>query len=121
MMLRTVPDEPDQVPRLDRFRAAHPDVRIAAGQTGWWQGRIPEPDGEVVITRYTLCDLLDKLDRLLPPAGGRGAVSIRYGTSWPGSPSRHAAPQERSGRDCPDARDPGLGFGSASRRRQPAS
>ena len=69
MMLRTVPDEPDQVPRLDRFRAAHLDVRIAAGETGWWQGRIPEPDGEMVITRYTLCDLLDKLDQLLPPAG----------------------------------------------------
>ena len=34
MMLRTVPDEPDQVPRLDRFRAAHLDVRIAAGETG---------------------------------------------------------------------------------------
>ena len=34
-------EQPDQVPRLDRFRAAHPDVRIAAGETGWWQGRIP--------------------------------------------------------------------------------
>ena len=25
--------------------------------------------GEMVITRYTLCDLLGKLDQLLPPAG----------------------------------------------------
>ena len=44
-------------------------MRIAAGETGWWRGRIPEPDGEMVIARYTLCDLLDKLDQLLPPAG----------------------------------------------------
>ena len=44
-------------------------MRIAAGETGWWQGRIPEPDGEMAITRCTLCDLLDKLDQLLPPAG----------------------------------------------------
>ena len=121
MMLRTVPDEPDQVPRLDRFRAAHPDVRIAAGETGWWQGRIPEPDGEMVITRYTLCDLL-KLDQCCRQPGTRSREhQVRHVLA--GSPSRHAAPQERSGRDSPDARDPGLGFGSGSSpwRRQPAS
>ena len=31
---------------------------------GTWQARIPEPDGETVITRYTLRELLDKLDEL---------------------------------------------------------
>ena len=35
----------------------------------------------MVITRYTLCDLLDKLDQLLPPAGeempGRRRTSRR--------------------------------------------
>lgn len=62
--LRPVPDEPDQVPRLIRFREAHPSVSIGAGK-GWWQAQIPEPKGETVITRYTLRELLDKFDELL--------------------------------------------------------
>ena len=33
--------------------------------TGWWQAVIPEPDGEIVTTRYTLRALLDKLDELI--------------------------------------------------------
>lgn len=65
--LRMVPDEPDQVVRLQRYRAAHPGVSVAAGQFGTWQALIPEPNGETVITRHRLCDLLDKLDEL---AGG---------------------------------------------------
>lgn len=63
-VLRKVPDEPDQVPRLSRFRQEHPGVVIGAGY-GWWQARIPEPSGEIVTTRFTLRDLLDKLDELL--------------------------------------------------------
>lgn len=63
--LRLAPDEADQVPRLAAFRAAHPDVVIGDGEFGTWEGRIPEPDGETVATRYTLKDLLDKLDKLL--------------------------------------------------------
>lgn len=59
--LRLVPDEPDQVMRLARFREAYPRVVIGAGR-GWWQAVIPEADGEQVITRYTLRELLDKLD-----------------------------------------------------------
>ena len=31
---------------------------------GWWQAVIPEPNGEQVITRYTLGQLLYKLDEL---------------------------------------------------------
>ncbi len=31
---------------------------------GVWQARIPEPDGEQIISRYTLRELLDKLDEL---------------------------------------------------------
>jgi len=62
--LRTVPEEPDQVLRLARFREAHPGVAVGAGY-GWWQGRIPEQNGETVITRYTLKALLDKLDELM--------------------------------------------------------
>jgi len=68
--LQAAPGDPDQVPRLHQFRLDHPDVAIAAGN-GWWQARIPEPDGELIITRYTLRELLDKLDQLaaIPPAG----------------------------------------------------
>ena len=62
-MLRLVPDEPDQVPRLARFRGQHPGILIREG-TGYWQAQIPEPAGETVITRYTLRELLDKLDEL---------------------------------------------------------
>jgi len=61
--LRAVPDEQDHVPRLARFREAHPDVMVGAGR-GFWQAVIPEPAGETVITRYTLRELLDKLDEL---------------------------------------------------------
>ncbi len=62
--LRMARDEPDQVPRLREFRAAHPDVIVEAGEFGTWQARIPEENGESVITRYVLRELLDKLDEL---------------------------------------------------------
>ena len=61
--LRLVPDEYDQVLRLNRFRKDHPAVVIAPGN-GWWQALIPAPDCEIVTTRYTLRALLDKLDEL---------------------------------------------------------
>jgi len=64
--LRLVPDELDQMIRLARFRAAQPDVIVGDGGFGTMQARIPEPNGETVITRYTLKELLDKLDELLP-------------------------------------------------------
>jgi hypothetical protein len=50
--------------RLQAFRTAHPDVVIGDGGFGTIQARIPEPDGETVITRYRLAELLDKLDEL---------------------------------------------------------
>ena len=62
--LRLVPDEYDQVLRLDRFRQDHPAIVVGAGN-GWWQAVIPAPDGEIVTTRYTLRALLDKLDELI--------------------------------------------------------
>jgi hypothetical protein len=61
--LSLVRDEPDQVPRLARFRDQHPGVLIREG-LGYWQAQIPEPAGETVITRYRLRELLDKLDEL---------------------------------------------------------
>ena len=62
--LRPDPDELDQVARLVSFRRAHPDVIVGDGGFGTMQARIPEPNGETVITRYTLRELLDKLDEL---------------------------------------------------------
>ena len=58
------PEEPDQVLRLHRFRRAHPEVIIGDGGFGTIQAGIPEPNGETVITRYRLRELLDKLDDL---------------------------------------------------------
>jgi hypothetical protein len=65
--LALVPDEPDQVLRLHHFQEEHPDVIIGGGD-GYRQARIPEENGETVITRYSLRELLDKLDGLI---GGR--------------------------------------------------
>ena len=62
--LRLAPDEWDQLPCLGQFCQRHPRVVIGAGE-GWWQARIPEPNGEIVTTRYTLRALLDKLDDLV--------------------------------------------------------
>lgn len=67
--LRLAPEEADQVPRLAAFRAAHPHVDIREGEFGTWHGRITEDGGETTAVRYTLRELLDKLDEL---TGGRG-------------------------------------------------
>ena len=64
LALRTVPDEPDQVARLRCFRKEHPGVSIYTG-VGYWQARVPEANGETVITRHFLEELLDKLGTLL--------------------------------------------------------
>jgi hypothetical protein len=53
------------VERLARFRAAYPEAVIDEGWAGTWQAIIPAPDGETVAVRYTLRELLDKLDTLL--------------------------------------------------------
>ena len=53
-----------RLPRLSRFRTKHPEVIIGDGGFGTVQARIPEPDGESVITRYTLRELLDRLDEM---------------------------------------------------------
>ena len=60
-----VPDELDQVFRLQEFRTGHPDVIIEKGEFGTWQARIPHPSGETITIRYTLRELLDRLCELL--------------------------------------------------------
>ena len=62
--------EPDQVLRLNQYHRDHPDVAVRAGQ-GYWQAQIPQRNGEIVITRYQLKDLLDKLDTLTGHPEGR--------------------------------------------------
>jgi hypothetical protein len=63
-------DEQEQLPRLRRFQASHPQVVIGTlGARGAWQARIPEPDGETVATRWHLRDLLDRLAELLGEPG----------------------------------------------------
>jgi hypothetical protein len=60
--LSLVPDEPDQVPRLARFRAAHPEVIILL------RGPMPKAwVGGRKIARRTLRDLLDELEEIFPP------------------------------------------------------
>ena len=54
--------EDDQVPRLLEFRKYHPDVTIELD--GFWRAVIPADNGETVICRYELRDVLDKLDEL---------------------------------------------------------
>ena len=62
--LQLAADEPDQMPRLREFRAAHPGVIIGSGGFGTWQARIPETNGETVAVCHTLRELLDRLDEL---------------------------------------------------------
>jgi hypothetical protein len=71
LRLQLVPDEPDQVLRLARFRQEHPGVIIGDGGFGTWQARIPETNGETATTRHTLRELLDRLDKLTAARDGQ--------------------------------------------------
>jgi len=72
--LRLAREEPGQVLRLHAFWAAHPEVIIGDGGFGVWQARVPEPSGEQVISRYTLRELLDKLNELTGEGSTSGSV-----------------------------------------------
>jgi len=65
-----LPDEPDQVFRLQEFCTAHPDVIVGKGEFGTWQARIPHASGEMVTIRYTLHELLDRLCELIAEQHG---------------------------------------------------
>ena len=59
------PPSENQVPRLQAFRAEHPDIEIAsladsgAGMWPAYQG------GKILVVKFGLCQLLDRLDELL--------------------------------------------------------
>lgn len=56
----------DQVPRLQAFRAAHPDIDIrppGRGRMLWTASR----GGSVLATGFDLKRILDQLDRLVTP------------------------------------------------------
>ena len=55
----------DQALRLKRFREQHPEAEIIL--CGPWQAAIPESDGERIIVRWELRDLLDALDARYAP------------------------------------------------------
>ena len=70
--LSLVPDEPDQVPRLERFRAEHPEVIILV------KGPMPKAYvDQRKIQRPTLRVLLDDLEEIFSPDAG---VARRKGT-----------------------------------------
>ena len=88
---RLLPDDGDQVVRLSRFRAAHPDVVVAAGEFGTWQARIPEGNGETIITRHRLGELLDRLGEVTgqPGPGLRGPRGAIPPAPRAGRPYQH--------------------------------
>jgi hypothetical protein len=75
--LPAVPAEQDQVPRLERFRAGHPEVVILLLGT-WPRAWV---DGQK-IEHPTLRGLLDELEEILP--------AERPAPSSPGSPQESA-------------------------------
>jgi hypothetical protein len=62
-------DGADQVLRMARFRRDHPGVIIGPGGFGTFQARWPEGSGEMITTRYTLRELMDRLDGLFARPG----------------------------------------------------
>jgi len=60
------PDYADQVPRREAFEAAHPEVEILY-HGPHWRAVIRRDGTEAEVVRYSLRQLLDKLDAVLAP------------------------------------------------------
>jgi len=59
------PPSEDQVPRLQAFRAEHPDIEIASpadSRTGMW---LAYQGGKIPVVKFGLCQLPGRLDELL--------------------------------------------------------
>jgi hypothetical protein len=94
-------DGPDELGRLRQFRAAHPDVLIGDGGFGTWQAIVRDVNGETVITRYALRELLDRLAVIFPdlPTARRlprqrSALSCRASTTGRGQRGAPGKPGE---------------------------
>jgi hypothetical protein len=61
---------PDQVTRRLQFEAAHPRVQIFFIGPAW-QAVIPRHDGEDILTRHELRDLLNALEKRLEEPSGQ--------------------------------------------------
>jgi hypothetical protein len=62
--LPVLPADEADLPRLEAFTAAHPDIAVGRDARMLWQARLPGVDGQV-ITRHWLGQLLDVLERAL--------------------------------------------------------
>jgi hypothetical protein len=76
--LSLVPDEPDQAPRLERFRTAHPEVVFVPPATPHdrWRavvrsGLIRGDGTRTTLGSWDLADLMDQLEEIYPPDGGQ--------------------------------------------------
>jgi hypothetical protein len=87
------PEDHELEMRLLRFQEAHPEVLFGGG-AGYRQALIPEENGETVITRYRLEELLDKLDTLISPpgAGETPGDGLAPGRKHPGARRRKDQP-----------------------------
>ena len=59
------PPSEDQVPRLQAFRAEHPDIEVASpadSHTGMWPAY---QGGKILVIKFGLRQLLGRLDELL--------------------------------------------------------
>ena len=59
------PPSEDQVPRLQAFRAEHPDIEIASpagSRTGMWSA---DRGGTILVVKFGLCQLPGRRDELL--------------------------------------------------------
>jgi hypothetical protein len=56
---------------IARLATAAPPLSVLIGDGfGTWQALVPEPNGETVVVRHTLGELLDRLTELLVEGGG---------------------------------------------------
>lgn len=98
-VVRGEPDYMDQVPRLASYRHAHPDAEILY-LGSWWQYILREGNGLTVVVRFTLEQLMDRLESLdaedrapLPPRGVTGRAGRHGGkrAAAPGGPPASSA------------------------------
>ena len=83
------PPSEDQMPRLQAFRAEHPDIEIAGpagSRTGMWSAY---QGCTILAVTFGLCQLLDRLDELL--ASGWAATTTEAPVpKWYGRGLAHA-------------------------------